>query len=83
MPSRLCQYPSIDAATLPWLTIEQMAEADRLAVDEFGIELLQMMEHAGATLADLVMRLAPDGCVSVLAGGGNHGGVGRIVEVLR
>jgi NAD(P)H-hydrate epimerase len=53
-----------------------MAEADRLAVEEFGIELLQMMEHAGAALADLVMHLAPERRLTVLAGGGNNGGGG-------
>ena len=68
--------PTVSADALPWLTVEQMAEADRLAMEEFGIELLQMMEHAGAALADLVMRVAPAGAVTVLAGGGNNGGGG-------
>jgi NAD(P)H-hydrate epimerase len=68
--------PAISAASLPWLTVEQMVEADRLAVEEFGIELLMMMEHAGSLLAELVMRQAPVGRVSVLAGGGNNGGGG-------
>lgn len=53
-----------------------MAEADRLAIEEFGISLLQMMEHAGAALAALVDALAPEGPVTVLAGGGNNGGGG-------
>ncbi|NIR41987.1 MAG: NAD(P)H-hydrate epimerase, partial [Actinobacteria bacterium] len=54
----------------------QMAEADRLAIEEFGISLLQMMEHAGSNLAGLVNALAPEGTVTVLAGGGNNGGGG-------
>lgn len=69
-------YPPVEATALPWLAVEQMAEADRLAVEEFGIELLQMMEHAGTALADLVMHLAPEGRLTVLAGGGNNGGGG-------
>lgn len=64
------------ADAVPWLARSQMVEADRLAVEEFGIGLLQMMEHAGAGLAELVMRLAPRGPVVVLAGGGNNGGGG-------
>ena len=68
--------PTIDAASLPWLTVEQMVEADRLAIEEFGIGLLQMMEHAGSSLAELTHRLAPPGPVTVLAGGGNNGGGG-------
>jgi NAD(P)H-hydrate epimerase len=53
-----------------------MVEADRLAVEDFGIELLQMMEHAGSSLAEVTNRLAPPGRVVVLAGAGNNGGGG-------
>jgi NAD(P)H-hydrate epimerase len=76
MALRLPPYPSVNAAALPWLSVEQMAEADRLAIEKYGIGLLQMMEHAGAALADLVTRLAPEGRITVLAGGGNNGGGG-------
>jgi len=69
-------YPTIPADSVPWLSIEEMAEADRLAVEEFGIDLLQMMEHAGWALASLVDSMAPAGDVVVLAGGGNNGGGG-------
>jgi NAD(P)H-hydrate epimerase len=69
-------FPTLDAATVPWLTVEQMVEADRLAIDDFGIELFQMMEHAGSNLAELTHRLAPEGAITVLAGGGNNGGGG-------
>lgn len=69
-------YPTVFAGALPWLTVDQMAEGDRLAIEVFGIGLLQMMEHAGAALADVVMTHAPDGEVVVLAGGGNNGGGG-------
>ena len=69
-------FPTIPTDSLPWLTVEQMAEADRLAIEVFGIELLQMMEHAGSGLADVVMSTAPEGEVVVLAGGGNNGGGG-------
>ncbi|GMQ84917.1 MAG: hypothetical protein BMS9Abin07_0482 [Acidimicrobiia bacterium] len=69
-------YPSIPADTVPWLTVDQMVEADRLAIDEFGIGLLQMMEHAGRGLATVVDSTAPDGEIVVLAGGGNNGGGG-------
>lgn len=72
----MAPFPTISAGDVPWLTIEQMVEADRLAVEEFGIELPQMMEHAGSSLAELTHRLAPPGSVTVLAGGGNNGGGG-------
>ncbi len=69
-------FPEITAGSVPWLTVDQMIEADRLAIEEFGIELLQMMEHAGSSLAELTHRLAPPGPITVLAGGGNNGGGG-------
>lgn len=70
------RFPTLVGDTIPWLTVEQMVEADRLAIDEFGIELLQMMEHAGSSLAELTHRIAPEGSITVLAGGGNNGGGG-------
>ena len=69
-------FPTVSAGAIPWLSVDQMVEADRLAVEDFGIELLQMMEHAGSTLAELTHRLAPSGRVTVLAGAGNTGGGG-------
>jgi NAD(P)H-hydrate epimerase len=69
-------FPLVSGAELPWLTVDEMAEADRLAIEEFGIELLQMMEHAGSLLAEVVLAVAPSGPITVLAGGGNNGGGG-------
>jgi len=74
--SNTTPLPRVPAGSLPWLSIEQMAEADRLAIEEFDITLLQMMENAGSALAELTMRIAPEGRITVLAGGGNNGGGG-------
>lgn len=57
-----------------------MAEVDRLAVEEYGISLLQMMEQAGSHLAEVV-RLELGGSLEgrtivVAAGPGNNGGGG-------
>jgi NAD(P)H-hydrate epimerase len=68
--------PTVNAGELPWLSVDQMIEADGLAIEEFDIGLLQMMEHAGSGLAELVMLTAPSGRITVLAGGGNNGGGG-------
>ncbi len=64
---------------LPDLTTAQMVEVDRLMVEEYGIELVQMMENAGRDLAHLarVRFLAGDPRgkrVVVLAGPGGNGG---------
>jgi hydroxyethylthiazole kinase-like uncharacterized protein yjeF len=62
------------------VTAAQMAEVDRLAVETYGIGLLQMMELAGSHLAE-VTRLELGGdlqgrTVVVAAGSGNNGGGG-------
>lgn len=53
-----------------------MAEADRRAVDEYGITVLQMMEHAGRAVADVTVDRFGDRPVVVLAGPGGNGGGG-------
>ncbi|MDP8959167.1 MAG: NAD(P)H-hydrate epimerase [Actinomycetota bacterium] len=67
--------------SLPWeavpaLTARQMAEVDRIMVEELGIGLVQMMENAGRSLAELVMRRFTPGSALVLAGTGGNGGGG-------
>jgi NAD(P)H-hydrate epimerase len=44
-------YCTPDGTSVPPLTAEQMREVDRIAVQEFGLGILQMMENAGRTLA--------------------------------
>ena len=67
------------AGDVPYLTTEQMVEVDRLMIQEFKIELIQMMENAGRNLAHLARErfLAGDPRykrVTVLAGTGGNGG---------
>lgn len=62
------------------VTVAQMREIDRVAVDETGPNLLQMMENAGRSLAELTLRRlerpAARSTVVVLAGTGGNGGGG-------
>ncbi|MFD1564481.1 NAD(P)H-hydrate epimerase [Haloarchaeobius amylolyticus] len=58
------------------VTAEEMRDVDRVAVEEYGLSLLQMMEQAGRGLACEVLDLSRDGPVVVLAGGGGNGGGG-------
>jgi ADP-dependent NAD(P)H-hydrate dehydratase / NAD(P)H-hydrate epimerase len=60
----------------------QMRETDRWAIEERGIPSLELMEAAGAGLADLVTELAPAGTVAILCGGGNNGGDGLVAARL-
>jgi NAD(P)H-hydrate epimerase len=78
--ARRLEFPSVAADTLPWLSVAQMREVDRLMIEEFGIALEQMMENAGRSLAVLA-RLLLDGDargrrVLVIAGSGGNGGGG-------
>jgi NAD(P)H-hydrate epimerase len=68
-------FVTADARPVPAVTATEMRDVDRVAVDRFGIEVLQMMEHAGRALAHVV-RERTDGPVTVLAGNGGNGGGG-------
>ena len=62
-----------------FLTTDQMVEVDRAMVEDFRIELIQMMENAGRNLAHLARIRFFDGDprgkkVVVLAGTGGNGG---------
>jgi ADP-dependent NAD(P)H-hydrate dehydratase / NAD(P)H-hydrate epimerase len=57
---------------------------DEWAIGELGIPGIELMEHAGTGLADLVGELAPAGRVAVVCGKGNNGGDGLVTaRVLR
>jgi NAD(P)H-hydrate epimerase len=43
-------FPRIDAQAVPWVSVEQMREVDRIMVEELGISLVRMMENAGRGL---------------------------------
>ena len=62
-------------ASVPALTMEQMREVDRIMVDVMRIDLVQMMENAGRSLADLAISHFNAQNVVVLAGPGGNGGV--------
>lgn len=68
--------------TLPALTTEQMIEVDRLMIEAYHIQLIQMMENAGRTLALLAKRMLDDDIadrpIVVLAGRGGNGGGGLV-----
>jgi hypothetical protein len=55
-----------------------MREVDRLVVEEYGIDLVRMMENAGRSLADLAITRFQPATVTVLAGTGGNGGGGLV-----
>src|SRR5246127_3119823 len=64
------------------LTAEQMREVDRLTTERYGVPSLQLMENAGAAVADYLSQALPDLStrrILVLCGKGNNGGDGFVV----
>jgi len=65
---------------VPGVTAAQMREVDRIAVEETGPGLLQMLEHAGRSLAEVALRMLrgplEGSSVVVLAGAGGNGAGG-------
>jgi NAD(P)H-hydrate epimerase len=71
-------FPNASASSIPAVTAEQMREVDRLAVEEFGLLLIQMMENAGIRLAELALQRFEPQAVAVLCGPGGNGGGGLV-----
>jgi NAD(P)H-hydrate epimerase len=67
------------AMDLPLLTREQVRSVDRLAVDDYGMNGLVLMENAGRGAAELLLAEAPAGKVVICSGGGNNGGDGFVI----
>ena len=67
---------------LVYLTAEEMAEADRAAIEEFGMDILALMENAGFATAQLARKMLGDDVngrqVCCLVGKGNNGGDGLV-----
>ncbi len=63
---------------VPAVAEEEMRQIDRIAVEEFNLSILQMMENAGRALAEnaFAMLGSRHRTVTVLAGPGGNGGGG-------
>jgi len=74
------RFVTEDEVEVPAVDSEQMREVDRIAVDETGPNLYQMMENAGRNLSSLAIEVLGnawrDAKILVLAGSGGNGGGG-------
>jgi len=66
----------INSGEVPAVTASQMREVDRIMTTDLHIGLVQMMENAGRSVAELALRRFRPGTVTVLAGPGGNGGGG-------
>ena len=62
----------------PLYTADEMRAIDRWAIEELGIPSLELMESAGAGVAEAVADLEPNGPVRIVCGKGNNGGDGFV-----
>ena len=73
------RIPEIPMKLVPAVTSAEMAAVDQAIVEDYGIDLIQMMENAGRALAALARDRFLDGdpqgkIVVILAGPGGNGG---------
>jgi len=69
---------TLSRTAVPALTTEQMRAVDHVMVEDLHIELVQMMENAGRSLAELaIIRFSPRS-LTILAGPGGNGGGGLV-----
>lgn len=61
------------------LARQEVREVDRLAIEEFGIPGLLLMENAGANAARLLGSLGIAGPITIACGRGNNGGDGFVM----
>ena len=50
-------FQTEEGLVVPAVTAEQMRKVDRIAVEDFGLGILQMMENADRNLAQHVMAM--------------------------
>jgi NAD(P)H-hydrate epimerase len=70
---------TLEGKPIPHVNESQMREVDRIAVEDFRLGILQMMENAGRNLALHAMEMLdnqPAKTVTIAAGSGGNGGGG-------
>ncbi len=61
------------------LTRSQAREVDVIAVRDYGLSTLVLMENAGRSVADKLIELGYAGAVAICCGKGNNGGDGFVI----
>lgn len=73
-------FPQRKLSDVPSVSAIEMREIQRVAQEDYGIDILQIMENAGRAIAMLALQMlggrGRGQRVVVLAGGGNKGGAG-------
>jgi hydroxyethylthiazole kinase-like uncharacterized protein yjeF len=68
----------VEAWLTPLYDAEGIRAIDRWAIEQMGVPSEDLMEAAGAALAEAVAELSPQGVVRIVCGKGNNGGDGMV-----
>jgi NAD(P)H-hydrate epimerase len=74
----LASFPAVSVDDVGWVTEAEIAEIDRIMIEDLQITLVQMMENAGRNLARVVLDAFAPRSVVVLSGSGGNGGGGMV-----
>jgi NAD(P)H-hydrate epimerase len=70
------------AGGFTYVTADEMKEIDRAAIEDYGVDVLSLMENAGVAVASHVKRFLGDALptkhIGCLTGKGNNGGDGLV-----
>lgn len=75
---KITPFRTSEGIAIPAVTAAEMRELDRIAVEDFSLGILQMMENAGRNLSENVLDMLSETqpTVTILAGSGGNGGGG-------
>ena len=64
---------------VPALTRNQVRQVDKIAIEQFSVPGIVLMENAGRGAAEIIDRIASPGPVAILCGSGNNAGDGYVI----
>lgn len=64
---------------LPSLTRDQVRRVDQIAINEFEMPGIVLMENAGRGASELIHQIAREGLITILCGSGNNAGDGYVI----
>lgn len=64
---------------LPPLSREQVRQVDKIAIEQYGVPGVVLMENAGRGAAEIIDRVAESGEIVILCGSGNNAGDGYVI----
>lgn len=62
-----------------FLTRDQVRQVDQIAIQEFGIPGIVLMENAGRGVVDVMRQIGINGPICICCGKGNNGGDGLVI----